>query len=347
VADTHYCTYFDHRYAALGLAMLRSVREQGGTGPVWALCLDAAAEHIMRGSGLDDVQIVSLADIERHFPELETARANRSMIEYYFTLTPHIVRFVFDAAPEANRVAYLDCDLYFFGPVGDVWSEAGDAPAAIIPHNFHKSVEHLAKYGEYNVGWVSFTRSPQGLRCLDFWADSCREWCHDFRDGDRFADQGYLGRFKEFAPDLAVLRHKGFNLGPWSIGRYTIRLVDGRVRVDDDPLVFFHFTGFKKGFAGRWFNSHRGYRTRNTAVIRDYIYRPYLQSLVEARADVAALLGTYEAVDEGTRAASPGLKRAAAASVKSRLYKALERGFWTLDLVTGYALKEPAARSDR
>lgn len=332
----HYCTYFDHRYAAQGLALIRSVRAQGGGGPVWVLCLSPEAEVIVRQFGLPDVRIVRLGEVEDHFPALAAAKDDRSTIEYYFTLTPHIVRYVFDRAPDAKRVAYLDGDLFFFGPPDTVWAEMGEAPAAIIPHNFHKGAEHLDKYGRYNVGWVSFARSEQGVACLDFWAESCRNWCHDVPDGSgRFADQGYLDRFHEFAPELKVIWHKGCNLGPWNVGGYAITVVDGAVRVDGEPLLFFHFTGFKKGFAGRWFNSHRIYRTGTSRVVRDAIYRPYLAALLAAKRAVAPCLPAAEARPVLTR------KRGGGAGLKARLYKLAEGGFRLLDLATGKALREP------
>jgi hypothetical protein len=336
VPADHYCSYFDHRYAAQGLAMIRSLRAQGGTGPVWVLCLSEAAGRIVEQSGLPDVRTVALAEVERHFPDLAAARNDRSTIEYYFTLTPHIVRYVFDQAPDARRVAYLDGDLFFFGPAEAVWAEMGDAPAAIIPHNFHRGAEHLGKYGRFNVGWVSFARSDQGLACLDFWASGCREWCRDVPDGGRFADQGYLDRFHEYAPDLAVITHKGCNLGPWNVGGYDIRVVDGAVRVDEDPLLFFHFTGFKKGLAGRWFNSHRIYRTGTTAVVRDHIYRPYLAALLASQRAVAPLLPP----ESGAR---PVLarNRGGGVGLKARLYKVAEGLFRLWDLATGKALAEP------
>jgi hypothetical protein len=329
----HYCTYFDHRYAALGLTMLRSLRRQGGTGPVWVLCLDEAAERIIASAGLDDIRIVPLKELERHFAGLEGARQDRSIIEYYFTLTPHIIGFVFDCAPDAQRVAYLDCDLHFFGPVAEVWRAVGEAPAAIIPHNFNRGAQHLAKYGTYNVGWVSFARNDQGRRCLEFWMSSCREWCRDISDNGRFADQGYLDRFHEFAPDLAVLRHKGFNLAPWNVGRYDISLADGRVFADEDPLIFFHFTGFKKGFAGRWFNSHRGYRTRTTNVMRDHIYRPYLSELIESREFVLPLLPPER----------PELKRnrGGGGNFRAWLFKVSLGSLRILDFLTGKSVQEP------
>jgi hypothetical protein len=342
MSSDHYCTYFDHRYAARALAMIQSLRDQGGEGPVWVLCLDEQAEMLTAAFPVDDVRVVQLAAIEAHFPGLATARGNRSLLEYYYTLTPHIMRYVFDKAPEAERVAYLDGDLFFFGPVEEMWRESGDAPAVIIPHNFSRGAAHLAKYGTYNVGWVGFRRSEQGFACLDFWASSCREWCYSRLVDGRFADQGYLDRFVEFAPDLAIVHHKGCNLGPWNIARYDIRLAGGRVRVDEDPLVFFHFNGFQKGLAGRWYNPHRIYRTGTSKVMRNHIYRPYLDALVDARAKTAELMERLFA--QGTSVLAP--YRGSGSPLKARLYAMVQRMLQAYDLVTGKSLVEPAPRLD-
>ena len=330
----HYCVYFDHNYAGIGLAMLRSLRVWRGAGIVWILCLSREAETVVASLALEDVVIVPLDTLEAHFPQLAAAKADRSRIEYYFTLTPHLTRYVFDAAPNARRVAYLDSDLFFFGPVATMWDAMGTAPVAIVPHHFNRGAEHLRKYGTYNVGWVSFSRSEQGLRCLDYWADSCARWCRDVPDGDRFADQGYLDHFIDHAPDTVIVTHKGCGLGPWNVGRYAIRRVAETVMVDEDPLIFFHFTGFKKGLANQWYNSHRIYRARTERVVRDHIYRPYLHALLAARATVAPLLAP-------TPPAKLARNRGGGVPLKKRLYRIVELAFRLADLATGRAIAEP------
>lgn len=340
----HYCVYFDHRYAPLGLAMLRSLRAHGSQGTVWVLCLSPEAEAIVRAFDVDAVRVVTLTELEGHFAGLPDARIDRSTIEYYFTLTPHLLRYVLDTDTAAARVAYLDSDLYFFDAPDIVWAAQGDAPVAILPHNFHAGIEHLKKFGTYNVSWVSFDRSEQAGRCLDFWVNGCREWCRDTAEGfGRFADQGYLDRFHEFAPDLAVVRHKGCNVGPWNVGGYRIRHREGRVWIDEDPLVFFHFTGFKKGPFGRWYNQHRIHRTGTPRVVRDHIYRPYLQALLAAKAFVAPLLPAPPP-DEALKLAQLKRARGGGVGLRARAFKLAETGFRLLDFVTGSAIAEGSVR---
>lgn len=341
MAADQYCTYFDHRYAHLGLTMIQSLRRHGGDGTVWVFCLTEEAERIVAQFGLPGVETVPLAALEAHFPGLAGAREDRSTIEYYFTLSPHVVRYVFDKAPDAQRVAYLDSDLYFFGPVVEIWACMGDAPVAIIPHNWHRRGDHFSKFGLYNVSWNSFSRSAQGLRCLDFWQSSCLEWCRDVPDGERFADQGYLSRFHEFAPDLAIVTHKGCDLAPWNIGGFDIRLRDGRVWVDEQPLLFFHFHAFKKDIGGRWYNGHWHYRAGTSRTVRDHIYRPYLQALVRVRAFVAPMLPKPGA---GEAARLAQLRRnLGGAGFRAKVYRIAERAARIVDLVTGRAIREPLA----
>lgn len=322
--------------------MLRSLRAHDSVEPVWVLCLTREAEEIVYRLAPNNVEVVSLSEIEAHFPDLPPCRSNRSLIEYYFTLTPHIVQYVFDKAPDAERVAYLDSDLFFFGPPAVVWRLADGAPAAIIPHNFQPAARHLEKYGTYNVGWVSFSRSNQGLACLDFWRTSCRDWCYDVPDRGRFADQGYLDRFAEFAPDLAVIEHKGCNLGPWNIGRGNIYEEDGQVFVDGDPLIFFHFTGFKKGLFGRWYNSHRLYRAITTDVMRDSIYRPYLVALSSVRPKVEkCLLSLPDMPEPSGKTSTLRRNRGGGKRLNTALFGTATRIFSLIDWLRGWALREP------
>jgi hypothetical protein len=101
----------------------------------------------------------------------------------------------------------------------------------------------------------------------------------DTPEPGRFADRAYLDSFHLHAPDLAVIRHKAAMSGV-ERRRYRFRREGGRIWGDEDPLIFFHFTGFKQGLAGRWYNSHRLYRAGTPAVVRDHIYRPYLAALL-------------------------------------------------------------------
>lgn len=120
--------------------------------------------------------------------------------------------------------------------------------------------------------------------------DRCIEWCHDRYEAGRFADQKYLDKWPKLFRGVAVLDHKGANLAPWNLANYRIRATGGRVWVDQQPLVFFHFHRFKR--VSNWVydtNLHE-YGVDPSGTVRGKIYGPYIRALHEATRYVSRFL---------------------------------------------------------
>src|SRR4051794_28739400 len=121
----HYCTYFDHRYLPRGLAMIRSLRRFEPAAAIWVLCLDDLCHRIMSEISEPHVRLISLEEFEQGDEELTRARSNRSLVDYYFTCPPSLVRFVLLRAEPQDSVTYLDADLYFFSDPKPLYDELG------------------------------------------------------------------------------------------------------------------------------------------------------------------------------------------------------------------------------
>jgi hypothetical protein len=180
------------------------------------------------------------------------------------------------------------------------------APAALTPHNFPPSLrEKFTKFGLYNAGWSAFRRTPEGMACLNWWLTRSIEWCHDYIDGDRYANQGYMMHFAKVAPNTKVFTQKGFNCAPWNIGGYKVTERDGEIFVDGERLVFFHFHGLKPHYRIFYFDCHREYGAPLPALVRNKIYKPYLREMLRQEARVRALPST-----ESATKTAPALARA-------------------------------------
>lgn len=289
-----YCTYFDHNYLSRGLVMIRSLRRHQADARVWVLALSAETATALTKLDEPGVTVVEVTEFEREMAPIADLRRGRTPAEYLFTCTVALVRYVMARVPDDDWVTYLDGDLGFFNSPEPIYAELAGSSVGIIPHRFPAAQGHRARYGTYNVGWVSFRHDSAGRRCAEWWDDRCREWCHDRVEDGKFADQGYLDRFPEVCDAVRIIGNPGANLAPWNLAGHELRTrADGHVLVDGAPLVFFHFHGVTRR-GDRYYFKHVGYRARTTGLVRDRIYRPYLTELDNINREVEHLLSGRE-----------------------------------------------------
>jgi hypothetical protein len=278
----HFCTYFDHHYLSRGLALYESLRQHGGKFELWVLCLSDECHALMTRLALPRVRLITLEEFERADSALHAVKPTRSIVEYYFTCTPSLPLYVFERAPQADIVTYLDADLFFFAGPEPVFAEMGPHSIAIIGHRFPPWQKHKEVVGIYNVGWVSFRRDEEGLACLRLWREQCLEWCYDKMEPDRYGDQKYLDKWPARFSGVIVLQHKGANLAPWNLVNHRIHSTAGRVMVDDQELIFFHFHGFKQ-LSERIFDpAVAQFRTAVPRLVVHQIFLPYWRELCRA-----------------------------------------------------------------
>jgi hypothetical protein len=293
----YYCAYFDHRYLAKGLAMIRSLRRHLPGAQVWVLCLSGTAKQILEDMGEPGVKTISLAELEAGDAALAAAKADgRSTVEYYFTLTPSLMRFVMRQAPDAEMVTYLDGDLWFTANPGPLYDEMGGASVLIIPHRFSEAQRHQERYGIYNVGWLTFRNDASGRACLEWWRDRNNEWCFDRVDEvhGRFCDQRYLDYFAQKFDGVHVLAHRGANLAPWNVGASTITKRGGALYADGDPVLFFHFHGLKRLGPRTFLTIQRNYGAPIGEIVRQDLYEPYLKEVLAVEDEVEARFGLLD-----------------------------------------------------
>jgi len=270
------------------------------------------------------VHLIRLEDLEASFPALTKARFNRSLIEYYFTCTPSLVRFVLSRVAEQDVVTYVDSDLYFFSKPEPLFTELGSNSVSIIPHRFPKRLQYLERYGLYNVGWMSFRNDARGNAVACWWQDRCNEWCYDVLDGDRFADQKYLDHIATDFKGVVVISHPGANLAPWNLAAHRLSVSVARLKVDDVwPLIFFHFHGLRQAGERVYIPGHFRYRAPFGRLVRKRLYKPYIQNLEEIASETADYLAPQTQVLARYTSGRGGRWESLVASVKKPVKDAL------------------------
>ncbi|MCX6031988.1 MAG: glycosyl transferase [Chloroflexi bacterium] len=242
-----FCTYFDRNYLTRGLALYHSlVRYCQKPFTLWVLCFDNETYDVLARLDLPGVRLISQQEFEAGDEALVRTKDERSRVEYYWTCTPSLPLYILRHHPQVEIVTYLDADLYFYSDPQPIYDELSAGSILIIEHRYApEHAHHAATSGVYNVGVMAFRRDEHGLACLEWWRERCLEWCYMRMEDGKFGDQKYLDDWPERFPGVVVLKHKGAGLAPWNVSRYRLAFADSTVSVDGQPLIFYHFHGYK------------------------------------------------------------------------------------------------------
>ena len=243
----HYCTYFDRNYLTRGLALIDSLRRtETSDWSISVVCMDEMTHVVLQQLALPNVRLLPLHQIEERDGELLAVKPSRSLVEYYWTLTPTVILRILERNREINSLTYLDADLFFFSSPQPIFDELGHRSILIHEHRFSPRQAHLGTHnGKYNVGLLSFNRTPASFEALRWWRARCLEWCFARTENGKMGDQMYLNDWPTRFTDVAVLTHCGGGIGPWNHDQYRFREDGNGVPwVNDVPALFYHFHSF-------------------------------------------------------------------------------------------------------
>lgn len=240
----YFCTLFDRGYLLKGLAMIRSLARYCPDMKIQVLCMDDQTKSILDRLGMPFVNCVTLAEVENE--ELLSAKADRGVAEYCWTLSSCFTWYVMRNNAEIDFLTYVDADLLFYSAVQPLFDEIGDASIAIIEHRFTPRLQDREVNGRFCVEWVSFRRDEQGMACLSRWREQCIEWCYYRLEDGKMGDQKYLDEWPERYSACHILMHPGAGIAPWNYAQYGFSKNDaGGITVEGSPLIFYHFHQFQ------------------------------------------------------------------------------------------------------
>ena len=275
-------THCDRNYLAKAYSLIRSLRDNSYTGVIVVICHDKDSLEKLSRLNLPQVLAYSIFQVEDEFPQLLAARSNRSQHEYFFCVTPFLIKFIMHRF-DSSLYVYLDSDLFFFSDFSSALDSNEDYVVAITPHRYKPNYKHLEIYGKYNVGLLSVRQCPDSENIIDWWATQCIKSTSINAANDVYGDQKYLDEFETLIRGVKSLDNLGHNVAPWNFTDVVHMGGDLKIiaNLDVSSLVYFHFSGLKRY---RYFSllGFMPFRQKATKQVKKLIYQPYLKSLRES-----------------------------------------------------------------
>ena len=291
----YFCTYFDRNYLLKGMALIDSLLLHVGPDlHLTVVCMDELTRLLLPQLYPHNIEVVPIHELEENDAPLRAVKPERSVVEYLWTTTPTQILRILERHPQAERLTYVDADLYFYNSPDAVYRELGDAAVLIHAHRFPERLKALEQNGIYNVGLLTFNNNKQSHEILQWWRERCLEWCGAAVRNGMLGDQGYLNDWPERFPGVVVTQNIGVGAAPWNHEQYQFSHDGSRVLVDQTPLIVYHYHAFS--FASPWVvipAPSETYTPGLTVELLRCCIAPYLNTIHTAIKRVQQLLPTF------------------------------------------------------
>lgn len=230
----NFCSITSANYIHYTISLISNLRNE----KIYILCLDSFSYNFFLKKKYKNLKIFFLEDLESEI-SINSIRANRSNLEFIFTIKPIFLYFIFKKIRSNSKLIYLDADIYFLKSVNYLKKNLRLNSIFLTEHNFSINNEAKEIFGKYNAGFVAFKKDSNGFKALKWWRKKCIYRCQFKVTNHYFADQKYLNIFPEKFKKVLVLNKDIFNIAPWNFDKLK------KNHLNLLKIVFFHFQGLR------------------------------------------------------------------------------------------------------
>jgi len=183
-----------------------------------------------------------------------------SVIEFCTATKGAMGEYLFDELGY-DALVYMDPDTVMFSRLDEVTEafKTQSADVILTPHITDREYEDEAiwshemaalKHGTFNLGFYAIANTKNGREYLSWWADRLLKYAHIDFDKGLFTDQKWANLAPYIFDGVEVFRYRTYNTATWNMtNRHITQSDDGTWLVNDEPLRFYHFSGFGHDFA--------------------------------------------------------------------------------------------------
>ena len=156
-----------------------------------------------------------------------------------------------------TKFVYIDTDLFFFSDLYGCLEQIEKESFIVTPHdsmlsNPYKEREILQS-GWLNAGFfIGNIKGTNFYKILDYLIERIFSLGYDAVELGLYVDQKWLNFiYQTFPKDFITIRNPGYNIAYWNIENRKISKKNNYYLVNNEKLVFFHFSGFSTNLKDR------------------------------------------------------------------------------------------------
>jgi glycosyltransferase involved in cell wall biosynthesis len=244
MTDFAACTIVAHNYLPLARIVARSFLAHHPESSFYIVIVDRPIEA--RQIVEDGITIIPVTDIDFGADGFLNMATIYDVTEFATSVKPFALKHLLQ---QHECVLYLDPDIKVYSRLDDLVAKTIEIGWSLTPHCLQPiprtgagpTEREIMAAGVYNLGYIGISRPLVGM--LDWWAERLRRDAIIDVEKQLFTDQRWIdlavGIFQPY-----IERSTGYNVAYWNLDQRTMHQDGGTWFVDNEPLRFFHFSGY-------------------------------------------------------------------------------------------------------
>lgn len=284
-------TIVSNNYLHFARTLLKSVAKHHPEVDLYCVVVDTNKR--VAADFKSEFQIIDLTELA--IPEFESFSFQYNVLELNTAVKPWAMESLLSRG--YDNVIYIDPDIYLYKPMIEVFDALSTNDIVITPHllspihdDKRPTELDIRRAGTYNFGFCAVKKSDNTINFLKWWQSKLFRDCVIDLDRGIFVDQSWIDLVPGLFDSVNVLRHPGYNVAYWNVAQRSVTCnAKGNWQVNDQPLVFFHFSGFNP-FKPTAFSKHQNRFTLSTLGPASELARQYSKALIANNAEMFSKL---------------------------------------------------------
>jgi hypothetical protein len=203
---------------------------------------------------VDKIPKNTLLEIDKiGIADFESMCANYNITELNTAVKPFYFDYFYKNRPDIQNVIYFDPDIIVFEPLTELLTNLNKYQIVVTPHTsvpipldeLLPNETNLLNTGIYNLGFLATRRGEETYHLIDWWKERLITECKiDLKNG-LFVDQIWINFVPLYYKNHFIEKGNGYNVAYWNLHSRKISKQNDKWYINDDPLTFFHFSGFE------------------------------------------------------------------------------------------------------
>lgn len=276
------CTIIAKNYLAHARTLTDSFLKNNPSGKIFVLLVDELSEHFKPEN--EKFTLVSLDDIG--IKNLKSFLFKYTILEQNTGVKANFLKYLFKKF-QLKKLAYFDPDILFTNSLDNLWQVLDEKSIVLTPHitmpyfdDKRPSEYDIMRSGVYNLGFIALSNTETTKKFLDWWIPHLMEAGYNDVDKGMFTDQKWIDFVPAIFDDVYIIRHPGYNVAYWNLMHRDVKIVNGKIDVENKPVYFFHFSGFNPENMEKVSKHQNRFQLKDLEKIRK-LFELYRDNLVE------------------------------------------------------------------